>query len=513
MADLTSDVNLQGLWYLEEASGDRLDVSGKGNTLTDTNTVTQSATCKQGTYSAEFVAANSESLIRVSADLSAAFPGKNGTTQYDFTVGAWCQFASHAARHTIMGKDYWTNNPSFLLEFNELGSDHKFTLGMYNGGNWPHIYSNTATTSTGTWYHVVGRFQGSTDKEMSLWINGVKQTETVIATLAAIDANVGDFVIGQYGTVGISFWDGLIDEAFVFNRALSDAEILGIYTDGIAGPASPEGSAVISGVGHVVAAGIKLAVGAAVLSAVATVAAAGIATMPGVAALSAHGTVAAAGGGVHSGSAILSAHGTVAGTGTKAASGSAALSAPGEIVATGNQGVVLGSQNSYGIGWEIGAYIYDAEGPSGSAVLSAVGTMAAAGTKQGSGIAAISTPAHVVATGTKATSSVSAISAPAEIVATGTKADSGSAVLSAPGHVVGAGTKADSGSAVLSTPGHVVAAGEKVALSSGGVLLANQNGWGAGWDIGAYVYVSDEQRRRGSQHRKRHSGQIRKKKK
>ena len=45
------------------------------------------------------------------------------------------------------------------------------------------------------------------------------------------------------------------------------------------------------------------------------------------------------------------------------------------------------------------------------------------------------------------------------------------------------------------------------------VITVNQDSYGIGWDIGAYVYVSDEQRRRGSQHRKRHSGQIRKKKK
>ncbi len=228
--DFTGDANLQGYWMLEESGGaTRLDGTANDNDLTDHNTVGQSTTHKQGSYSASFAKASSHYLTRSNASLSANFPGKVGVSTTDFTVGAWVQFNSVNTNMRIMTKGW---GGSFALYHQE--NTNLFKAELNDGGRYPGAVSNVGYSDTGVWHHVAMRVKGSTNKEIALFVDGVKQSRTATATQTALSTDAGGFAIGgeEYGG---DYWDGLIDEAFVFNRALTDTEIGSIYSSGLAG--------------------------------------------------------------------------------------------------------------------------------------------------------------------------------------------------------------------------------------------------------------------------------------
>lgn len=88
------------------------------------------------------------------------------------------------------------------------------------------------TASTGTWYHCV--FVQHSATTVSIYINGTKTNDTV----TNYTATVGQFYLGYLGRSSVWYFDGLIDEVGVWNKALSDAEVTSLYNSG-AGLAYP----------------------------------------------------------------------------------------------------------------------------------------------------------------------------------------------------------------------------------------------------------------------------------
>jgi hypothetical protein len=118
------------------------------------------------------------------------------------------------------------NGYQFVLGGNTL-------YGQFNspGQAWPSSrITSSGLIATGVWYHVAWTYDQSA---MKLYVNGVSvATNTIGAkTIAASSSNVrisGDDNNHVY-------FDGLIDEPSVYNRALSAAEIAAIYNAGSAG--------------------------------------------------------------------------------------------------------------------------------------------------------------------------------------------------------------------------------------------------------------------------------------
>jgi len=79
--------------------------------------------------------------------------------------------------------------------------------------------------SPNQWYHIV--FSGSVGGGMKAYLNGVVQPTTYLFT-NGLTTNTLNLNIGRY-SLGSSYFNGLIDEVRLYNRALSDAEIKAIY--------------------------------------------------------------------------------------------------------------------------------------------------------------------------------------------------------------------------------------------------------------------------------------------
>jgi len=223
MTDYRNDANMQAYWMMEEESGTRYDGTAHDNDLTDMATVTRSATHKEGSYSASFASVNKEYLNLADSGLSAAFPGKNNVSSANMTAGGWIQYT---AIHSVLmwkGNSKWclhVENGTVKAQINDSGGEHA-------------CYSNTDHTDYGVWHHFVMRFTGTT-KELALFINGVKQNSLATCTEATVPYDSLDFNVGSAGPDWYHL-NGLLDEVFVFDRALSDVEILDIYNNGLAG--------------------------------------------------------------------------------------------------------------------------------------------------------------------------------------------------------------------------------------------------------------------------------------
>jgi len=144
---------------------------------------------------------------------------------------------------TNMSFSYWfysTNSRTARhLYFND-GTDTEFGfIGEYNDGKIIFLLHKTSTAyffsdsaiSTGSWYHIVGTYDGTT---LKLYINGVLQTNTATASLSWTSDTVMHIGLDR---ALVYDYAGLIDEIAIFNYALSADEVTYQFNSGNPGTA------------------------------------------------------------------------------------------------------------------------------------------------------------------------------------------------------------------------------------------------------------------------------------
>jgi hypothetical protein len=118
------------------------------------------------------------------------------------------------------------NGYQFFLDGNTL-------VGQFNspGEDWPSArVTSGGIIATGVWYHVAWTYDQAA---MKLYCNGQPVATNVIGAMS-IAASSSNLRLSGDDNDHVYF-DGLIDEASVYNRALSGAEIAAIYNAGSAG--------------------------------------------------------------------------------------------------------------------------------------------------------------------------------------------------------------------------------------------------------------------------------------
>jgi hypothetical protein len=92
--------------------------------------------------------------------------------------------------------------------------------------------TTTQTISTGVWTHVMAVYDGSKKR---IYINGVLSKESSLT--GSLTCNTADTLqIGNEHNAVTAHFDGLIDDARIYNRALSPQEISQLYNQGSPGP-------------------------------------------------------------------------------------------------------------------------------------------------------------------------------------------------------------------------------------------------------------------------------------
>jgi len=219
--------NLEGAWKLDEVSGTRnalVVFANQTNNLTDNNTVTSQAA--QFGLAGEFVRVNSENL----SISSAASIGLRITTQ-NLTLGAWVDIGVNAGAiaHGIVG-NYKNASPftGYGLLINPVPGS-KMVLWM----NADVVVTSVADVSTAGFQHVAAVYN-SANGLATLYINGVADNSA--SYTAAISNSGVSFRIGGASLADDAItnpFEGLIDEAFVFSRVLTAAELARISSDGL----------------------------------------------------------------------------------------------------------------------------------------------------------------------------------------------------------------------------------------------------------------------------------------
>jgi prepilin-type N-terminal cleavage/methylation domain-containing protein len=206
------DNSLVGYWTFDEGTGTvAYDYSGNNATGSWNGTAAYAAG-KIGAYAGNFNGTTSTYVDVVGNPISLRLAG-NAMTQI-----AWIYPLANIANSTIA-----TKPNSYYFQRDASGK-----LASYQQGTTPagYLYS-TDTAQLSMWSFVAYTYDGS---NIIFYINGAQSGIT--AKTGSISSSGYDLIIGGDSSVNTRYWNGLIDDVRIYNRALSATEIQAIYNGG-----------------------------------------------------------------------------------------------------------------------------------------------------------------------------------------------------------------------------------------------------------------------------------------
>ena len=138
----------------------------------------------------------------------------------EITIGAWVKINSMPpTATTVIRKGYQEGGSPGSVPY-MFYIDNYFNFYGSNGSQW--IFNVKFTPPVGEWFHVVGTFDGST---AIIYKNGVEQNRKTGITEKMFTNDLNLYI----GTMWTDYFNGIIDEVRIYNRALSPREIKIIY--------------------------------------------------------------------------------------------------------------------------------------------------------------------------------------------------------------------------------------------------------------------------------------------
>jgi hypothetical protein len=208
-------------WKFDEGTGTSAsDSSGNGHTGTLTGGAGWTSSSKVGPYALS---------LNGSGEYSQASGAVVNTSQ-SFTAACWVKLNSTSSYETFMSIDGTTVSAFYLqynagngrISFNRLASDSDSAAST--------VAEASAAPSTGTWYHVVGVYDASA-KTIALYVNGALQ-QSVSFTSAWQGTGSTEVGRGKFSGNPTDFVNGTIDNARIYNTALTAAQVSSLYSSG-----------------------------------------------------------------------------------------------------------------------------------------------------------------------------------------------------------------------------------------------------------------------------------------
>lgn len=217
---------LTGCWLLNESGGAVLnDISGNNNQVTLASAPTWGPNKLSFNGSSQFGYISSPPASLKPAALTVAGWVKANSLSGIQPVVAECPTGMAGD-----GRGYYL----------QIGTNASFTIGNSPGGGF-HSATGASTLTTGKWYHLVGTYDGTA---LKVYVNGVLDgTTSTSVTISYTDAASGGpspqtFYIaglhlnasGQLDPANMDLLNGDIGYVYIYNRALSAAEVQQLYT-------------------------------------------------------------------------------------------------------------------------------------------------------------------------------------------------------------------------------------------------------------------------------------------
>lgn len=212
---LASDGNLQGYWKLENTS----DSGPNGYTLTNTGSIAFS--------SAKF---GNGAILDGSTKYLTIADGSCANLEISGSQTWMCWFYPKAigVTHQILSKRKLSNSGAYRLI--SLNNDNTFNFNI-SGLTTNTEAKSVMTPTVNTWHHIAGVYDSANSK-LKIWVNGVKTEFT--ASGSGTDTNapfdIGAVHLGA-GDTANGFSNSNIDDVSIFNRALTDDEVLAQYRE------------------------------------------------------------------------------------------------------------------------------------------------------------------------------------------------------------------------------------------------------------------------------------------
>ena len=205
-----------GAWKFDETSG----------TLAADSVGSANATLTAG---ATFTVGHSGNALHLAAaGQYAATAGPVAATSGAYTVSAWVRLASTSGIQTAVSQD-GSAVSGFYLQL--INGQFAFTVMGADSTSAGYVRATGGTTPVAnTWYHLVG-VRDAAAGSVSLYINGSPNaTQTLTANWSA----AGPLAFGRarWNSGNADPWSGDIDQARVWNRALTSTEVASLYSAG-----------------------------------------------------------------------------------------------------------------------------------------------------------------------------------------------------------------------------------------------------------------------------------------
>ena len=101
--------------------------------------------------------------------------------------------------------------------------DHKAKFWIYDSA-WRNSGDSVTDIDDGNWHFIVGVYDG---EYLRLYVDGVEESNVYLGA-TTLNANSEPVIIGSSRRTA-EFWNGIIDEVRIYNRALSENEIKMLY--------------------------------------------------------------------------------------------------------------------------------------------------------------------------------------------------------------------------------------------------------------------------------------------
>ena len=219
LGKVKASTGLVGYWKLDDntSTATVIDYSGKNNNGVFYDSGSATSTSLHSTTTAVVARAMVFDGVNDYVDVG---NGASLRVTNAFTYSAWIKWSTTP---TGYGGIWWDQNGPTYNRILIVGSS-KSLLAQYT------VLGSAATPANSIppniWKHVVLTYNGS---ELVFWINGIKQTPTI--TSGSVPANSNNRLIGV-GFPDYYYFNGLIDEVRIYNRALSAEEIKQLYERG-----------------------------------------------------------------------------------------------------------------------------------------------------------------------------------------------------------------------------------------------------------------------------------------